>query len=572
MNTFIKVSSNEGGQFTKENNLVSFDIPANQHFNLSTAYLNLVCSVPITAEYEKSSVDAGATPFATVANTASTAHGNGVYMPKFSSKKDDGTTAVVSQVPSEALIRHIKMTSQTQGVIEQIKRNDILRSNLKYYSQSRDDVIGDSYEDLFVGIDGGHLPSSQFCDLNREGTVSSRNLLRQPVRIPLKNMLNFCKVQQYDTGRYGKTRVELELDLERIAVSQEMGSSQTGVFPNGEDPDGTAMGSQNLFKMINLTATVGDDMSELQMSNDGTTGVRVLNRLEDSPFHVGQKVLVSGKFTKGNGADRIGDGKVFMVTRRIKEIKFNRGENDVGVSGTPGSQTTVGSLTLVLDGDPLMSGGSLTGTETITELVVRGADADFGNLVIDFAECVLEQLAPANIQQDNGQPIQYSTFETEEFTTSATLAFQRMMECPPNCTNLYVMRPEDGSGNGQLVSLQGKISDYRIRVDNRDVSDRPINLRESGATTKGTCADPLHHQKLAIALQNSGLQLKSLNERRQNLVANEGLSSKNFDTDTLLIGQVLPITQSPKNVQININSDSQGIQRLILFKEVLKQI
>ena len=572
MNTFIKVSSNEGGQFTKSNNLVSFDIPQNQHFNLSTAYLNLVCSVAVEKEFEKTSVDAGATPYQSVADVESTANGNGVYIPKIQTTKDDNTTLMSNQVPSEAVIRNIKMTSQTQGVIEQIKRNDILRSNLKYYSKSRDDDIGDSYEDLFVGVDGGHLPSSQFCDLNREGTVSSRNLLRQPVRIPLKNMLNFCKVQQYDTGKYGKTRIDLELDLERINVSQHMDNGQGGQFANGNDPDGTALGDQDLFRMINLTSTVGPGITELQMSYDGTTGVRVLDRLEDSPFHVGQKLCVKGKYTKGDGADRIGDGKVFISTRRIKSIAFNRGENDVGVAGTPGSLDTVGSITITLEGDPLMTGGVLTGTETITELTVRGSDCTFGELVVDFAECVLEQLAPANIQPDNGQPIQYSTFDTEEFTTSATTSFQKMFECPPNCTNLYVMRPEDGSGNGQLMSVQGTISDYRIRVDNKDVSDRPINLRESGATSKGVCVDPLHHQKLAIALQNSGLQLKSLNERRQNLISEEAYSPNNFDKDTMLIGQVLPITQSPKNVQLNVNSDSGGIQRLILFKEIVRQI
>ncbi len=571
MNTFVKLSSLEGGQFNAQNNLVSFEIPQNNHYNLNSAYLNLVCSVPITKEFEKSSNNAGATPF-TVANAESTANGNGVYMPKFNTTKDDYTTSVNNSVPSSALIRNIKMTSQTQGIIEQIKRNDILRSNLNTYSKTRDDVTGDSYENLFVGIEGGHLPSSQFCDINREGTVPSRNLLRQPIRIPLKDMLNFCKVRQYNTGKYGRTKLELELDLERVQVSQQMGSDVDGVFPNGNDPDGTALGNQDLFKMINITTNIGAGMNELQMSYNGTTGVRVLNRLEDCPFHVGQKLLVSGTYTKGDGAERIGDGNVFVATRKVKQIKYNRGENDVGMSGTPGSLDTVGSLTLVLDGDPLVSGGDLTGTETITNVIVRGADCEFGNLVVDFAEIVLEQIAPSNIQPDNGQPIQFSTFETEEFTTSANLTFQRMFECPPNCSNLYIMRPEDGTGGGQLVSLQGNISDYRIRVDNKDVSDRPINLRNSQQNLKGICADPLHHQKLAIALQNSGLQLKSLNEMNQNLIDGEAYSPANFDVNTMVIGQVLPITQSPKNVQVNINSDVAGVQRLILFKEVLKQV
>mgnify|MGYP003650182020 FL=1 len=198
MNTFVKISSSEGGVFTADNNLVSFDIPEGQYYNLDSAYLNLVCSVPVNQEFERSSNNAGVNPFDTgvTADVAQTTlGGNGVYLPKISTFEDDYSTENDSLMPNEAIVKNISLTSQNAGVIEEIKRNDILRSNLKFYTSYRDEAESSNYENLFNGKYGGNNPTSLFTDINREGIISSRNLLRQPVRIPLKNMMNFCKVQ-----------------------------------------------------------------------------------------------------------------------------------------------------------------------------------------------------------------------------------------------------------------------------------------------------------------------------------------------------------------------------------------
>ena len=48
MNSIVKINSNEGGQFNAQNNRVSFDIPSNKFYDLSSAYLNLVMSCDVT--------------------------------------------------------------------------------------------------------------------------------------------------------------------------------------------------------------------------------------------------------------------------------------------------------------------------------------------------------------------------------------------------------------------------------------------------------------------------------------------------------------------------------------------
>ena len=591
MNTFVKISSNEGGVFTADNNLVSFDIPEGQYYNLESGYLNLVCSVPVLQDLERSSVDAGATPFNNTGGNADAAGtalgGTGVYIPKITTFRDGYAAEDDNLVPNEAIVKNITMTSQNAGTIEEIKRNDILRTNLKYYTTYRDEAESTNYESLFNGRYGGQPPTSLFTDINREGTVSSRNLLRQPVRIPLKNMLNFCKVQQYNTNKYGRTKLRLELDIQRIkATTLVFDNGTDGDLPNGKAPRtvtgalGADLGDQNMFRCIDLTNAIGPDMRSLMLSADASATTQVvprrINREEDIPFYVGQKINIAAIYAFNAGANPaeksrgMTSGKTKLVTRRIIEIKYNRGESDVGLVG---ALNIPNSVTLVLNEPIDTSADNVTPLETGSSykaIRVRSAQANLAPFQVDFAEVVLEQLSPQNVQPDNGQPIQYTTFETEEFTSPAQNSFQRMFECPPNCSNLYIMRPENADdGVGCLTSEQGNIEQYRIRVDNKDVSDRAISLR--GATV-GESSDPLHLQKLSIALQNSNLPVKNLTERGLNTDSNSAWSVNNHDRNKLLIGQVLPITNSPKHVQLNIDSSSDGPQRLALFKEVVKQI
>lgn len=591
MNTFVKISSSEGGVFTADNNLVSFDIPEGQYYNLESSYLNLVCSVPVLQEFERSSNNAGAQPFntAVTGDTASTAlGGQGVYLPKLSTLEDNYTTENDQLMPNEALIKHISLTSQNSGVIEEIKRNDILRTNLKFYTSYRDEAESSNYENLFNGKYNGTNPSAIFTDINREGSISSRNLLRQPVRIPLKNMMNFCKVQQYNTNKYGRTKLRMELDIQRIRIGQTMGQDFGGVLANGRAPrtvdelQGVDLGNQNMFRCCDLTTAIGQNMNELMLSTDATdpqTIPRRFNRAEDIPFFVGQKINIAGTYSFNAGANPaeksrgMNNTQVKLITRRIIEIKYNRGETTVGITGLTNIPN---SVTLVLNAPIDNSADNTTPLETGSKyslIQIRGAVATFNPLQVDFAEIVLEQIAPQNVVADNGQPIQYTTFETEEFSTPPQNSFQRQFECPPNCSNLYIMRPEllaGNTGTGSLTSSQGTIEDYRIRVDNKDVSDRPIGLRSTNG--RNSAPDPLHLQKLAIALQNSNLPVKNLTERGLDMDTNNAWNVNNRNTDKLLIGQVLPITNSPKHVQLNINSSANGPQRLVLFKEVIKSL
>ena len=607
MNTQVKISSNEGGVFTSTNNRVTFTIPGNTgHYDLSEGYINLMCSVPIASEEERLSSADGATdatkPFnpldGQITKTTSTANGAGVYCPSVRFGQDNGDPSPM-YFPNSVLVKHVSMRSQTRGAIEHIKRNDILTGNLAQYSSGKDMDISQDYNALFRSTNGDCTEGSIFADLNKDGTTSSRNLQRQPVMIPLTDMLNFCNVKQYNTSAYGDTKLQLELDLSRVNVSQVYGQDTNLQLPNGLDGFQLAQANQNLFQMTSLSATNGPSMTELVIGYNGdtatalpdprnATGYRPFNRLEDVPYYVGMKINVAGIYNRGgdNSADRVAkikDGEMIVVTRRIIDIKFNRGETDGSVGQVGDKLNARGSVTLVLNLPIIDNVVAATGqyqplltTETLTNIVVRGAVCTFNTeaMQVDFAELVVTQLAPQNVQPDDGKPIQYTTFETEEFTQTGTNSLNRMFECPPNCSNLFIFNSGRAAGDtvGNIVSAQQRFTNYRLRVDNEDTSDRDIFLKTSGTDDLCSFPDPLHVQKQIVSLRNSRKPVKNLSDRRAFNNYNQAYYAGKYVEDTFMIGQVLPLTPNPKQVQVNLSSAAADIQRLTLFKEVVKSV
>ena len=187
MDTQVKISSEQGGVFTAQNNRCSFKIPADGHYDLSEAYVNLICSVPITAEEERTATQAaGGGPFAlgqgTVTYTSpSTANGRGVYTIGCRITDEAGGNPQDFDLPNAALVKNIGMKCSNYGQIEQCMRNDVYNASVNRYTKNRGDREADSYGNLFKPVQTSGSFDSLFVDLNKEGTVLSRNLERQAV-------------------------------------------------------------------------------------------------------------------------------------------------------------------------------------------------------------------------------------------------------------------------------------------------------------------------------------------------------------------------------------------------------
>ena len=563
MNSIVKINSNEGGQFNAQNNRVSFDIPSDRYYDLSKAYLNLVMSCDPTSD-----------------NTPGI--GKGVYVPIIRFADSAGSVENYNY-DNTALLRTVKLDCELKGNIEEIQRADILTQNLNSYSKSGDMDVSQYYEKLIQPFNVSRTKGSLFCELNKEGTVPSRNLSRQPIRIKLSDVMNFCKTTQYNTGKYGKTRLELELNLDRLAAPVQYlpnDANSPDWLMNNSGTIGGANNEQGRFMNAGLVPGFGNAVSKnlttFYVASDTAmsqaTGIvpRIFNRLEDSVYYVGQKLSLSATFINNGGGAR--GGNIANQIRRIVNIEYNRG--NIGAGQGAGSAEGVnrgGVLAITLDG-PIDGGGVMTGTDIYHSIKVRGVDTAFGNgVVADYAELVVEEIAPGNVQPEP-DTIQYTTYKTEEMDTGGVNNFQHTFQMEPEAITMYVTQPALGA-NRTILSRQNDVDSYRIRINNKDASARKIFLRDSGGNARSEGDDPLHIVKQQNALVNSGRSITNFGEKQKNQSSNTGASSESYDTDTLLIGQVLPLTSTPKQVQLNINCRTgQTINNVCLFREVVSEI
>lgn len=576
MNSIVKINSNEGGVFNAQNNRVSFDIPSDKYFDLSSAYLNLVMSCDVTVD-------------------PSPAIGVGTYVPVVK-MADSAGNEDNSGYSNSVLIRTAKLECELRGSIEEIQRADILTQSLNSYSKSIDMETSQYYEKLIQPYNLSRTKGSLFAELHKEGTIASRNLSRQPVRIKLSDVMNFCKTKQYNTGKYGRTRLELELNLDLIrAPTFYLSSTPTDndwVMTNSTQLGG---GTNEVGRFMNATANAGAGTFGAAVSTgmqtfyvcadtaDGAaTGIipRIFNRLEDSPYWVGQKLTINATYAAGAGG-RAGLASIVDQVRIITRIDYNRGDGADGGAGV----ARPGTIAITLD-QPLISGAGtsapLVNIEQYHTIKVRGVNPTYGNgVVADYAELILEELAPANVQPEP-DTISYTTFKTEEIDASNVNNFQHTFMAEPNAITMYITQPHNGT-NRSLASRQLQLDNYRLRINNKDTSARNIVLRNSGAGAgdHNNNNDPLHTVKQQNALVNSERQVLNLKEKYKLISvtgtpgesANSGVVTDSYGDDAFLAGQVLPMTSGPKQVQVNLTARTgQVVRNLCIFREVLEEI
>ena len=546
MNKIVKIASNEGGVFTANNNRVSFNIPDDKYYDLSKSYIQLVSSVPVEA-------------------------GKGVVITQAKYDFDDGT-AHEAQHRNSVLVKNINF-SNMMGSVENIQRSDILSAAMAGYSEDDDANQSHEWQDLFKVQPTSQAVDSIFNDLNREGSVTSLNLSRQPVRIKCSDLMNFWKSKQYNSGKYGKGRLEMELNIDKVSPVQLLG----GDFTNATAVAEWENGNQKLNNFIDLDGAaagpVGADGLKVQIG--ATTIPHVFNRLEDQGvFCVGQQITIKATETGGGGKGvaNLGTG----VVRTITAIEYNRGEPAGSQVGMQGAYVNNGSITLTLDSSLVT--GDLTDGQKLTVIQAVGVAATISPFQVDYAELILEEVANPDTSPEADAPMAYTSYTTEEFDCAETQNFQRVFTCEPEAKTLYITSPYydfAAVDKNATHSYQSNIDNYRIRIDNKDTSGRAIALRNASRTN-----DPLHIQKQITALNNSGKRLRSLLEdtlRTGYIAGGQNYNGRVVDIDAsqakLLIGQVLPVTQREKQVQLIINCTAgEGIKRLVLFKEVNRVI
>ena len=490
LNSVIKLTSNEGGPISAAQNRVSFTIPANSgSYDLSKSYINLNCSI----ESDQT----------------------GTQIPQVS-LNNDVDAADLAQSFNIAMVKDARM-SCAKGAIADIRRVDLLRNTLNNYTLTTDEQASEDYYTLCSAYGQNSQLGSIFRDINKEGPEASKNK-DGIVKIPLHQIFNFGKNKNYSTQAFGRTDINLELNLDKIRLTNYLGAAA-----------GTNWSRQDRNACQTLTATLGADTTKL-------FSTRNFINLEDSPYWVGQQIVIA--FNDVGGSAQV-------ETKTITNIDFLKTEAVPGTSG---------QVTLTLDSALIVT--PLTAAQTISAITCTGVDASF-EFVMQNADLVLEQLPSGTAPDDE---IVYSEFTSEIHTSSAAANFQKQFFVEPEAINLYIMN------GGSYVSRAGDLSSWRLRLDNKDLTNRAVDYHS-----------PLALDRIGMSFNNSNLPFHNANEIFQDVPTNQiGHSSPPAsyqDANKLsLICNPLPMTESQKMVQVNINSSSADISEIVLYKELVSKL
>lgn len=499
-----KIQSIQSGPFTDKKNLMDFHIPGGRQYDMSKSYVNLRANITST-------------------DAAGSGTGAGVYNWCFNWSNDGGATAVQDTFKNNALVKNVRLTSATSGVLEDIRRNDVLRQQLYSYTDNEEDCTGISYRELNQRNLQGNVKVAPGVEFFSQGdTKSVQNIV--DVVIPMSHLVELGRSKALPCDKLGQLRFHLECNLDKWVVSQLQGAG------SGSGAAGLAMqfGTEANIHFDNSAAGVGD-LKQITCSQP------FINP-DTSPYWVGQKIEVSG-VNQSTGSS------IAPKKTTITEITYDANSQ---------------KLTLQV-ADAITN---LTAGQVLGDIEVDGVDA--GSLSLEWTEAQLVVVENSAIQPVD--ELVYNTYTNEEDSGAGQASFSRMYNAEPEAFNLLLCLPDATSDLTCSNNAAGtQYQTYRLRNNNVALTDRRVEISPR---------TPLYHDRVAMYLLNGAMPLRNLHEK--NMAANQFFDDRYTTAakDLVFIGTPLPITPQRKLVQVDIDgvTGQGGVNKLLLYKSVARRV
>ena len=479
MDRVMKISSNQSGAVTASKNLIDFDIPAGMVYDLSKSYMVIHSSIETTDTHTAATNGSGD------ATHPQFSGGVGVYNVGLS--YSDGTNTS-RHFKNKNLVKNVSMFSQKMGMVEDIKRSDVLQFNLDLYRDDLDTQINASYnqvDSLFGANRENGIKWSPYRRLNGEGDEASDNLERE-IRIGLPEVMNSCK-NIWDGNKYGNTRVHAEVSVGNLSAVQTLTNADS-IWAATDGTGGIA---------TNAMATAGaGEQTTIKTSRAYN------NPDEDSVFFVGQKLEIDFN---------IGGAKTDYV-RQITKIEHNADK----------------TLTLTLD--------TSLGNGALTACTVKGVDAATTPLNFDSAELVLYVTNQAPPPQ-----IAFTTYKTEEdnFTGSGN-NYNHQYYLESDVQNIFW----GARALDKQLGFEEVINSYRIREAGVDKTDRDVTYGSALHLQRLNRA--FGNSNMPIKNYTAGIL--SNESRVSHLIGTTG----NIALPAYMIAEPTQVTEMPKLLDVNI--------------------
>ena len=502
MDRVMKISSNQSGAITASKNLVDFDIPAGMVYDLSKSYIVIHSSIETTDSDTASS--GGAVP--------NISGGVGVYNCFLNYKQD---TASDINFKNKSLVKNVSLYSQKEGMIEDIKRSDVLQYNLDQYKDDVDTKVNSSYNQISSLLGANSTKGIRWSPHRRYsplGTESSDNLERE-IRIGLSEVMNSCK-NIWDGNRFGTTRVHAELNIKQLEVAESLGLADTDIWTSPDGDLGGDFGKARGAIQDNATGTTVRDQIQTERA--------YVNPAEDSPFYVGQKITVT--------AGTVATSPRTNFVRQITGIEHD---------------ATTRRLNLTLD--------TTLGTGAIADMTIRGVNSTSKTANFDSAELVLyvTEKAPPPM-------IAFATYKLEEDSFTGT-NYNHQYYLESDVQNVFWgARTKD-----DVLGFDNVMTSYRFREAGVDKTDRDISYGSS-----------VHFNRISRAFANSNMRIKNLSEAE---MKNDEVVSQLYEETVgtrnaplFLIAETCEIGEMPKLLDVNIVGTDFG--NICLFKQMTKTL
>ena len=441
--------------------------------------------------------------------------------------------------PCSILVRNASMTCANRGMVESIRRVNVLKSakwNLENDIATQHDGL-----DRFGAVGGRRGPGNRTSSLLQimGSNVDVNGLINlsiaaQPIsrdyRIPLSSLFGVGKAM-WNGDVFGDTRIHLELQPNQLNIDRLGGNEDTVTFDaGGQNKTFGAMQDYNAGGLGQLlpAGVIGSAATPL------VTEITYKDFQLNQCFYVGQGI---------NVALEVGGVTPAVSTNQIiTAIEYNSGTN---ATNPPAGDEFVRLIT---------RGGYVNNTaanEDITNILVKSLESDntTSTIRINRAEIVLSEMPGVN----GPDSIDYVTYSTEEVQGNSQTTFNNQIIVEPNCQNLIIC--PNATSN---ITPDRAWASYRLAIDNVDVcGNRDV-----------VYASPLHKDRLVRTILNSGESPTNLTLHAYQNGVGQTAGANQRKLYTIL--ETMPITRTQKLVNMELTSG--GAEDVIYFKELRRTI
>ena len=506
MDKFIKIQSQQS-EFSTTANLVDFHIPEGDVYDLSDSWVNLEFGIDITE----------------VASYGGIADASGVGVYDMSLGWITGD-AEKPKFFNTAIVRDCHMENSKQGLIESLRRIDQLSQIRQTYEKSWGEAKSGSYEDASQVLDPINRQvygiSRQF---NKEGVNKSIVNNNSQIMVRLGDLMDFCNATEYDTSKGGQTRVHLRLNMDKLEGRQNM--LDANIVPT----------EVKQFKKLTFAGT--GVVNTITLGKQDGSANTLVNALQQVPYYVGQKCLISATHTDGGGTPA-----------------NNRVDQPVVISAIEWNKDTSGVYSLTFEQN---WGINLeVGKEYDAISLKPQAPVATSTVKLNQAQLCLKRVSAPR----GGDAIEYTTFSTEQGSGNSATAFSDQFVVEPEATNI-IMGFDDGADG--LISKNNQLTDYQVSVNNVPMTDRSV-VKNS----------PLDYDRKSATFRRIGGGLRNLTEN-----AGDSANATTWATvyadakfESTIIASPIPLSDRQKLLQLNINASAGGIGKYSLFKSLPRRL